>query len=105
MSNTKRLIIWPQYLDCSISRKYGRKIPLSLCINKPSVEDILNACKELNLYCEADLNAKYPRVWYYTKGRVIIEFDGKKIGLLKSLARVLKEFHHKRNIERSSIHL
>ncbi len=86
----RRKIIWLAYLDCSIPRRLGRRLPRDLCIDRPSIDEILRACKELNLDCEADNEARYPRTWYLHQGRVLISYEGPKLRLLKEIASVIR---------------
>ncbi len=89
----REYVLWPQYFDCNLSRKYGRKVPKELCIPRPSIEDLLSACRELNLECEAEPEKLYPRSWYLSRGRIRVIFAGPKTSLLKLIATKLRELH------------
>lgn len=86
----KEYIVWPPYLDCSLTRRLGRRVPRILCIDHVTVEDIINACAKLNLECRAEDGKKYPRVWYMSNGRVVVRFNGSKNSLLKELAKAIR---------------
>ncbi len=86
----KRLVIWLPYIDPSIPRRLGRRIPKNLLPRKPTIEEILDVCKELNLDCEVERDKKYPRTWYVESPRIFVHYDGKKSDLLKLLANNLK---------------
>lgn len=88
-------VLWPQYFDCNLSRKYGRKVSRELCISRPSIEDLLAACRELNLECEAEPEKLYPRSWYLPRGRIRVAFTGPKASLLKLIATKLQELRSK----------
>ena len=83
-------IVWPHYLECSLPRRLGRRVPKDLCIDNVSLEDILRACESLSIKCDVEEDKRYPRVWYSIKGRVLVEYDGPKTQLLKSLAREIR---------------
>jgi len=84
-------IVWPAYFDTSLSRRLGRKVPLNEATRNPTINDILEACKELKLECEVYEEAKYPRVWYLHKGYVRIKFSGPKSKLLHILAKKINQ--------------
>ncbi|MGC9009214.1 MAG: signal recognition particle subunit SRP19/SEC65 family protein [Sulfolobales archaeon] len=86
----KKIIIWLPYLDPSLPRRLGRRIPKNILPRKPSLEEILEACKELNLECEVEKEKKYPRTWYIESPRVIIYYNGKKSDLLKILVNNIR---------------
>jgi len=89
--------VWLQYFDCTLTRRMGRRVSKDLCINNPSIEDILKACTENNLHCIAE-NKKYPRTWYLkTQGLITIEFEGKKNTLIKILAETVRKFRYTNN--------
>ncbi|RLG78033.1 MAG: signal recognition particle protein Srp19 [Thermoprotei archaeon] len=67
----------------------GRKVPLSLAIENPTIKDILEACRELNLYCEAEEEPRYPRMWHIHRGRVKVRYTGSKTQLLRNIAKAI----------------
>lgn len=84
-------IVWPVYFDASLPRRLGRKVPLNEAIRNPTINDILKACKELELECEVNEEAKYPRAWYLHRGYVRIKFSGSKSKLLHILAKKINQ--------------
>ncbi len=89
----KKVIVWPQYLDSTLSRRLGRRLPKEYSISKPTLDELVNACKKLGLEFEVDKNPKYCRTWYLgSTGRVIIYNSNlSKFKLLKTLAITIKE--------------
>jgi|DewCreStandDraft_3_1066083.scaffolds.fasta_scaffold01736_4 signal recognition particle subunit SRP19 len=85
----KRIIVWQSYLDPSISRKYGRRVPKSLLPSRVTVEDILKACREIGIECEI-MDKKYPRTWHLGHKAVEVNYEGSKSKLLKELAKTLQ---------------
>jgi len=38
-----------------------------MAVIRPTLDEILEVCKELNVDCEVDKTKRYPRVWYMTE--------------------------------------
>lgn len=89
MDQEKNHIIWLPYLDCSFKRKYGRRVPLTICVETPKSEEILEVCRKLGLKCNY-VEKKYPRTWFKTTGLVIIKSQSKKNYIVKNIAKELK---------------
>jgi len=85
-------IIYPEYFDARRSKGEGRKVPKSLAVENPSLEELMKACKLLGLQCTVDKDKRYPKNWYESQGRVLIKrVDGlRKKQLIRELARTLK---------------
>ncbi len=85
------VVIWPHYLDASLPRRLGRKVPKDMAVPKPTLDELINACKELNLNFEVNATSKYCRVWYSSGGSVIVYSNLKKLMLLRKIASKIKE--------------
>lgn len=90
----RKIVIYPQYLDCSASRSQGRRVPKTLCSSNPTLEDIVKAAQGLGLEAEVELEKKYPRMWRRS-GRVIVSKKGSKSRLLKIIASEVKKLKSK----------
>lgn len=88
---SKEYVLWLSYFDCSLKRRMGRRLPLSLCIDNPRPSEFLEVCKKLGLECNY-LDKRYPRMWYKLYGCIIVKnpHTGKN-KLLKIIAREVKE--------------
>ncbi|MCD6084079.1 MAG: signal recognition particle subunit SRP19/SEC65 family protein [Desulfurococcales archaeon] len=64
----KELIIWPEYFDSTLPRRLGRRVPKHQAIPHPTIKDLIDVCRELNLECEVYKDKKYPRMWHSSKG-------------------------------------
>jgi len=51
----------------------------------------MEACKILGLTCNVNEEARYPRVWWYSKGYVVVYSEMSKGELTKKIARVIFE--------------
>jgi len=85
--SSKRL--WIHYFDCALPRRLGRKVSKELCIENPKIEEFIEACKELQIKCEAVPTKKYPRAWYRGGGLIIAYTTIKKNLLIKQLAEII----------------
>ena len=86
-------IVWPEYFDKSLTRKYGRRVPKNYAIEQPTVEKIESALKALNLEYSVETHVAYPRRWWVQSGRVIVKTNTKKQILIRRLAKKLKEIY------------
>lgn len=95
MQEDKKVIIWPEYFDSTLPRRLGRRVPNELAVPKPQIDEIIRACNELGLKCEAYSEKHYPRTWYKSEGMVVVWSEIKKSELIKLLAKALKKLREK----------
>lgn len=88
----ERIVIYPQYIDSTKSRRLGRRVSKSEAIPKPTVEEIVAAAKELGLDPIVEENKYYPRDrWGYNKRIVVLKKES-KLRTLRIIARRIKEY-------------
>ncbi|WP_405274263.1 signal recognition particle subunit SRP19/SEC65 family protein [Methanobrevibacter sp.] len=85
------ITIWPQYLDKNLSLSEGRKVSKELAVAEPTISDIERALKRLGLKYTIDKEKAYPGKWYEKSGRILVEWEGKKLELLKEVSLKLNE--------------
>ena len=85
------ITIWPQYLDKNLSLSEGRKVSKELAVAEPTISDIERALKRLGLKYTIDKEKAYPGKWYEKSGRILVEWEGKKLELLKEVSLKLIE--------------
>ncbi|AFH43214.1 signal recognition particle protein Srp19 [Fervidicoccus fontis] len=90
----KKIVIYPSYLDCTSSRTHGRKIPKSLCVQKPSISEILEVAKGLSLNPILE-DKKFPKKWWEIKQRVIVDKRWGKIETLKRICIAINDMRKK----------
>ncbi|MEM4189240.1 MAG: signal recognition particle subunit SRP19/SEC65 family protein [Candidatus Caldarchaeum sp.] len=83
------LIIWPAYFEAKNSRRAGRRVPVHLAVQKPSADDLLNACKRLGWPAEK-VDAAYPKAWYFKTGYVVVN-PGEKLSKHTVMMKVAEE--------------
>ena len=85
------ITIWPQYLNKNLSLKEGRKISKEDCVKDPSMNEIEKALKRLGLSYNIDKERAYPGKWYEKSGRVMVEYEGTKLELIREVSLKIKE--------------
>ena len=88
-------IFYPQYFDLKRTRSDGRKISKKLAIEKITAQEIATAAKSLGYQTQYEGQYKYPRTWWETPGRVLIDTKGKKKS--KVMLEVAKELSKTRS--------
>lgn len=88
--SSKEYILWLSYFDCSLKRRYGRRLPLNLCIDNPKPSELIEACKKLGIECEY-IDKRYPRTWHKSYGYILVKkaLTNKNM-LLKTIAKEVK---------------
>ncbi|MEB3756795.1 MAG: signal recognition particle protein Srp19 [Desulfurococcales archaeon] len=86
----RKMVIWPENLDSTRTRRLGRKLSLGDSIKKPSVQEVYEASIELGLNPEL-VEARYPRNWIYSRGYVLVDKKESKSKLLRMIARKVRE--------------
>jgi signal recognition particle subunit SRP19 len=94
-------VIWPAYFDATHSRSKGRKVPLSLAVEKPSLSELIEAARAAG-YAQvvAEEQARYPAYWYEQPGRVVVKSSEKKSEVIKRIARALVELRKAKKAKR-----
>jgi len=86
----RKVVVYPSYLDSSLTRKQGRRIPASLSVPSPSIEEIFQAALKLGLNPVLEKDKAYPGQWW-VKGRVLVDKNAEKHNLLIRIAKEIKE--------------
>lgn len=80
-------VIWPAYLDADVSRSKGRRVPLDIAIDEPTIEEIAAAAQQVGYDAVIERDRTYPRE-YEQRGRVLIKDadDASKNDLVQAIA-------------------
>ncbi|HEX9908421.1 MAG TPA: signal recognition particle subunit SRP19/SEC65 family protein [Thermoplasmata archaeon] len=89
------VILWPSYFDLRVSREHGRRVAKKEAIEAPTAHMLFEAAKSLGLDCILELETAYPRHWYRTEGRVLVEPKYDKKVLIRKIAAKLKTIPRK----------
>ena len=84
------IVIWPEYFDKTRTRAEGRRLPIELCVNEPSLDIIAKGAMILDLEYKIFEDMAYPANWTAKSGCVRIE-RGKmpKTALLNEIGKIL----------------
>src|SRR5665648_75682 len=93
MQNKDMVVVWPVYIDSKTSRTSGRKLPKRFSVESPTIHEIERASNALALKPMVEADKIYPgnRNWWEGKGRVLVNKNGRKIDVLQSIAKRVKE--------------
>ena len=89
MRKQDKILLWPAYFDSNKTRLQGRRVPKSLAITSPKLEQIQNATKSIGLQSEVGFDVKYPKTPWQKTGYVLIPKKGLKTQIIRKLAREL----------------
>lgn len=86
-----RVVLWPEYFDKAVSKQKGRRVPVKLATQTPTVEEIAKAAKKLKLNPKIENNKAYPGRWWRKTGRVLVQPKFKKTKIIRQVALILKK--------------
>lgn len=91
MKEKGKLVIWPAYIDRNKSRSKGRIISRKTSIKEPTVKEIELAAEKLGLNPEVEADKAYPKSWWESSGRVLIDNTAPKTVLSRKISSRIKE--------------
>jgi signal recognition particle subunit SRP19 len=92
----ERVIVYPEYLDSTLTSREGRRLSRKYCVNRPTVEEIVEAAERLELNPMVE-EKHYPREWWRRRGRVVVDKkEYSKITVLKLIGEELKRMREEK---------
>ena len=88
MKDYDRYIFWLDYFDSELKRTQGRRVPLSSATRGPTLQELGEACRRLNLQPQPQV-AVYPSMPSKQSGYVSVIKGSKKQLLLLRIAKEL----------------
>jgi signal recognition particle subunit SRP19 len=82
-------ILYPCYFDAALERSSGRRVPRTLAVKGPTLQDLERALKKERLAFRAE-GKHHPAHWAKREGRLIVAWEGSKEGLLRRVAKGLE---------------
>lgn len=81
-------IIWPAYFDADLSRAEGRRVPTSMAVEDPTVDEIAEAVRQVGYDALIERGKAHPRHPLSPTGRVAVQNadDAGKSDLLQAVA-------------------
>jgi len=86
-----KVVVWPIYFNSKVSRSYGRKVPLSLSVEDPKLEEVVEAARKAGFNPITEVDKAYPKMWW-----ILVEKRASKTKILKEIALALKEIRRKK---------
>lgn len=84
------IVLWPEYFDSNRTRAEGRRLPLSYCVEKPSLDMIAKGAILLDLEYTIHDEKAYPGNWVARNGCVKVEKGKmKKTTILSAVGEIL----------------
>ncbi len=90
MKEYERFVVWLDYLDSEKKRNEGRRVPLNSCVRTPTLDEVTQACKRLNLDPQPQ-KAFHPKASRRESGYVSVKKQGHKQQQLIAIARELSK--------------
>jgi signal recognition particle subunit SRP19 len=94
MRNKHLISVFPAYFDIKRSRRTGRRVPKSIAVQRPMLEELKVIADVLKLDYEVDPEAKHPASWWDEyPGRLIvkqIDQANQKVEKAKLVAKIAK---------------
>ena len=81
-------ILYPCYFDAALERSSGRRVPRTLAVKGPTLQDLERALKKERLKFRAE-EKNHPAHWPRREGRLIVAWEGSKEALLRRVAKGL----------------
>ena len=88
MKDYQRQIFWLEYFDSALKRSEGRRVPLSSATRDPTLPELNEACRRLNLQPQSQ-TARFPSFPSKESGYVSVTRSTPKQALLLKVAREL----------------
>lgn len=87
-----KVTIWPVNIDSTKTVKEGRKIPKNNAVNIPKLREISRAATKLGLNPEVEKDKSYPKSWWESSGRVMVDKKQPKREILIKISNTIKGF-------------
>lgn len=66
-------ILWPAYFDTTMTRGDGRRVPLDMAVDTPTVDEIASAVQQVGYDAVIERDKTYPRRPWEARGRVVVK--------------------------------
>ena len=65
-------VLWPAYFDAGLTRSEGRRVPMDLAVDEPTVDEIADAVQQVGYDAVIEREKCYSRE-FDTRGRVLVK--------------------------------
>ncbi len=88
MKEYEKYVIWLDYFNSELKRREGRRVPLNSATRAPTIEELAEACRRLNVQPVAQV-ARYPSSPSRESGYVSVMKTKPKHALIMKVAKEL----------------
>ena len=88
MKEYEKYVIWLDYFNSELKRREGRRVPLNSATRVPTIEELTEACRRLNIQTVAQV-ARYPSSPSRESGYVSVMKTKPKHALIMKVAKEL----------------
>jgi signal recognition particle subunit SRP19 len=88
MKDYDRFVVWLDYFNSELKRNQGRRVPLNSSTRSPTLKELEEACRKLNLE-PLSQSGRYPSSASKESGYVSIKKEKPKQALIMKIAREL----------------
>ena len=89
MRKLDKAIIWPIYFDAAKTRKQGRRVPKTLAVQSPKIDEIKLAVDRLGMKNEVRPETRFPKMHWAKTGMVLVEKKEPKEKIIQKIAKQL----------------
>lgn len=89
MKKLDKAIIWPIYFDAARTRKDGRRVPKTLAVQLPKIDEVKLAVDRLGLKNEIRAEAHFPKRPWVKSGMLLVEKKEAKEKIIQKIAKQL----------------
>jgi signal recognition particle subunit SRP19 len=82
-------ILYPCYFNAALERTKGRRVPRTLAVKGPTLQDLERVLKKERLTFRTE-EKHHPAHWPSREGRLIVAWEGSKEELLRRVAKGLE---------------
>jgi len=65
-------VLWPAYFDAGLTRSEGRRVPIDLAVDEPTVDEIADAVQQVGYDAVIEREKSYSRE-FDIRGRVLVK--------------------------------
>lgn len=91
MRKQNKIIFWSVYFDANKTRTNGRRVPKSLAVTTPKLDELQRAAKSLGLQPEIVFDTAHPSSPWLKTGHLVVPKTEPKDKTLKKIAKELSD--------------
>ena len=89
MRKKDKIVLWPLQFDLTKSRVGGRKVPKSVAVPSPKLDEIRKAVEQLGLQYEIVSDASHPKLSWQGSGMLVVSKVGSRAQTIRKIAEQL----------------